>query len=241
MPRTLKLDLHRRGRLPFEECLDLALALTTALEHLHQNGLMHRDIKPANIIFVNGQPKMADIGLVTETDSTKSFVGTEGYIPPEGPTTPQADIYGLGKVLYEAATGRDRMDFPNLPTWLGNETEREGFVEFNEVILRACESDVRKRYQSATEMHADLLLLKIGKSVKHTRRLERRLALVVRIGITVAIITAVAVAAYYGWVRRSERTLRQEARILEDKSRACCRRNCRPPAHCPGALLPDIP
>src|SRR5207253_10990136 len=48
---------------------------------------------------------------------------------------------------------------------------------------------------------------------------ERRLALVVRIGITVAIITAVAVAAYYGWVRRSERTLRQEARILEDKSR----------------------
>src|SRR5205823_13746243 len=111
------------------------------------------------------------------------------------------------------------MDFPNLPTWLGNETEREGFVEFNEVILRACESDVRKRYQSATEMHADLLLLKIGKSVKHTRRLERRLALVVRIGVTVAIITAVAVAAYYWWVRRSERTLRQEARILEDKSR----------------------
>src|SRR5438552_16330465 len=92
-PRTLKLDLTRRGRLPFDECLDLALALTTALEHLHQNGLMHRDIKPANIIFVNGQPKLADIGLVVGIDATKSFVGTEGYIPPEGPTTPQADIY----------------------------------------------------------------------------------------------------------------------------------------------------
>src|ERR1051326_8344958 len=115
-PKTLRSELHRRGRLPFEECLDLALALTTALEHLHQNGLMHRDIKPANIIFVNSQPKLADIGLVTGVDATKSFVGTEGYIPPEGPTSPQADIYSLGKVLYEAATGRDRQDFPELPT-----------------------------------------------------------------------------------------------------------------------------
>src|SRR6266550_8298213 len=69
VPRTLKLDLERRGRLPFDECLELALALTTALEHLHQNGLMHRDIKPANIIFINGQPKLADIGLVADVDA----------------------------------------------------------------------------------------------------------------------------------------------------------------------------
>src|ERR1051326_1237043 len=115
-PKTLRTELHCRGRLPFEECLELALSLTTALEHLHQNGLMHRDIKPANIIFVNGLPKLADIGLVIDVDATKCFVGTEGYIPPEGPTSPQADIYSLGKVVYEAATGRDRQDFPELPT-----------------------------------------------------------------------------------------------------------------------------
>jgi serine/threonine protein kinase len=221
-PRTLKLDLHRRGRLPFEECLDLALALTTALEHLHQNGLMHRDIKPANIIFVNGQPKLADIGLVTEVDATKSFVGTEGYIPPEGPTSPQADIYSLGKVLYEAATGRDRQDFPELPTDLatvgrertaGPRSGRAsriandrgpgrapgldiGLIELNEVILKACAAEPQQRYQSAAEMHTDLLLLKTGKSVKHTRRLERRLALVTRIGIVAGFAGLLAVAAF---------------------------------------------
>ena len=44
-----------------------------------------------------------------------SYVGTEGFIPPEGPGTPQADIFSLGKVLYEASTGNDRQYFPELP------------------------------------------------------------------------------------------------------------------------------
>src|SRR5207244_4364365 len=55
-PRTLKHDLQRRGRLPVDECVHIGLALTTALAHLHQHGLIHRDIKPSNIIFVNGLP-----------------------------------------------------------------------------------------------------------------------------------------------------------------------------------------
>src|SRR2546427_2300089 len=160
VPRTLKLDLHRRGHLPFDECLDLALALTTALEHLHQNGLMHRDVKPANIIFINGKPKLADIGLVVGVDATMSFVGTEGYIPPEGPTSPQADIYSLGKVLYEAATGRDRQDFPELSTGLAWTADAKGLAELNEVILKACADQTKQRYQTASEMNGDLLLLK---------------------------------------------------------------------------------
>src|SRR5437667_2368419 len=86
-PKTLSSELARRGRLPLEECVSLGLSLTTALERLHQNGLIHRDIKPANIIFVKGTPKMADIGLVTGIGS-QSFVGTPGYIPPEGPGEP---------------------------------------------------------------------------------------------------------------------------------------------------------
>ena len=92
LPRTLASDLKARGRLPFDECLRVALALTTALEHLHSHGLIHRDIKPANVIFVNGMPKLADIGLVASVDATCSFVGTEGYLPPEGPGSPQADL-----------------------------------------------------------------------------------------------------------------------------------------------------
>src|SRR5438552_4939435 len=217
-PRTLKLDLTRRGRLPFDECLDLALALTTALEHLHQNGLMHRDIKPANIIFVNGQPKLADIGLVVGIDATKSFVGTEGYIPPEGPTTPQADIYSLGKVLYEAATGRDRQDFPELPTQVMATPEQSSLMELNEVILKACATDPEHRYQKATEMHADLLLLKTGKSVKHTRGLERRLRVLTRIGITAAVLITLALGGFVYQKRQAQRALEiseQEVRLRQ--------------------------
>jgi serine/threonine protein kinase len=57
---------------------------------------------------VNGIPKLADIGLVARAEATLSFVGTEGYLPPEGPGTRQADIFSLGKVLYELSTGQDR-------------------------------------------------------------------------------------------------------------------------------------
>src|SRR5262249_51604418 len=51
-PRTLRTELKVRGRLPASEVMELGRALTTALEHLHHNGLVHRDIKPANIVYV---------------------------------------------------------------------------------------------------------------------------------------------------------------------------------------------
>jgi serine/threonine protein kinase len=114
-PRTLKQDLCSRGALPVAECIELALSLTRALEHLNSHGLVHRDIKPSNIIFVSGVPKLADIGLVTSVDATRSFVGTDGYIPPEGPGTPQADLYSLGKVLYECVPAKTASIFPNSP------------------------------------------------------------------------------------------------------------------------------
>src|SRR5205814_655550 len=91
-----------QSRLPAARVLELGLALTEALAHLHAQGLVHRDIKPSNIIFVNGRAKLADIGLVTDASDTCSIVGTEGYLPLDGPGTPQADIFALGKVLYEA-------------------------------------------------------------------------------------------------------------------------------------------
>ena len=116
-PKTLKSELEQRKRLPAGECVKIGLSLTEALRALHGKLLAHRDIKPANIIFVNGAPKLADIGLVA-VSGQRSFVGTEGYVPPEGPGTPQADIYSLGMVLYEISMGKDRLDFPAVSTSL---------------------------------------------------------------------------------------------------------------------------
>src|SRR5206468_10682570 len=165
----------RRGGLRFEECLQLSLSLARALGRLHKAGLVHRDIKPSIIIFVNGVPKLADIGLVTDVGEARSFVGTEGFIPPEGPGTAQADIYSLGKVLYEIATGKDRQSFPEPPTLLEEFSDRKQLLELNEIILKACENDPRKRYRSAEEMREELELLEVGKSVKRLRIVERRL------------------------------------------------------------------
>jgi serine/threonine protein kinase len=142
-PRTLRSDLRAHTRLPVARVVELGLGLTEALAHLHEHGLVHRDIKPSNIIFVGGRPKLGDIGLVTQTimgDDTRSIVGTEGYLAPEGPGTPQADLFALGKVLYEALTGLDRRQFPALPEDLPRWPERRMVLEFNEILLKACRS-----------------------------------------------------------------------------------------------------
>jgi len=195
-PKTLRSEFNRRAALPVEECIEIALSLATALEHLHKHGLVHRDIKPSNIIFVNGVPKLADIGLVAAADATRSFVGTEGFFPPEGPGTPQADIYSLGKVLYEICTGLDRQDFPDLPTRIVAMPERESLLEVNAIIAKACRAEPHQRYQSAREMHAELVLLQTGKSVRRLRGLERRLRRITRIGIAAAVVGGILAVAF---------------------------------------------
>jgi len=149
-------------RLPVQECVRIGLALAEALDFLHRQGLIHRDIKPQNIIFVNGQPKLADVGLVAEIlppGQERTWVGTPGYMPPppEPPGTQQADIYGLGMVLYVIRTGRDPDFFPGVSTTLVARTEREEFIRLNAVILKACQPDREQRYASAAQLHADLL------------------------------------------------------------------------------------
>lgn len=202
-PRTLKSDLLFHSRLSFENCLSVGIALATALEHLHQNGLVHRDVKPSNIIFVNGVPKLADIGLVTGVDATQSYVGTEGFAAPEGPGTPQADLFSLGKVLYEIATGKDRQEFPELPTNLRELPDREGMVELNAVIVKACRHDPQDRYASAASMRADLELLQSGKSLARLRGMEQRLRVLQRGG---AAVTLLALLIAAGWVWQARQT-----------------------------------
>jgi WD40 repeat protein len=196
VPRTLKEDLKRRNHLEFDECLRLALALAAGLDFLHKHGLVHRDIKPSNIIYVDGAPKFTDIGLVTIADATCSLVGTEGYLPPEGPGSTQADLFSLGKVLYEAATGMDRRYYPELPDDWPPLEDADRWLEINAIVLKACKRDPHQRYQSAAQLHADLLLLQSGKSVRRTHLLEQRLASFYQIAAILTVVTAVASGAY---------------------------------------------
>jgi hypothetical protein len=209
-PRTLRSEVAASRRIPYDRALDISLSLTKALEHLHQHGLIHRDIKPSNIIFVDGVPKLADIGLVTDVGASISYVGTEGFLPPEGPVSQQADLYSLGKVLYEMSTGQDRLDFPELPTFLGDAGEKEGLLELNLVFLKACQNDPQKRYRTAQEMSADLAILRSGKSLKRARALERRLMNVTRTFALTALIGLLAAAGYYAWNRHRVNKLRAD-------------------------------
>ena len=127
-PKTLRSLLKQQKRLTIEECLNLGVVLTQALDDLHRHALVHRDIKPSNVIYVNNVPKLADIGLITQLDSTASFVGTEGYVAPEGPGSAQSDIYSLGKLLYEASTGLDRKQYPELPGDLPDVDHKNRFM-----------------------------------------------------------------------------------------------------------------
>ena len=162
-PRDLASEHARspQGRLSIRECLEIGLALTNTLDFLHRRGLAHRDIKPQNIIFVNGQPKLADLGLISEIRPPhlqRTLVGTPGYMPPppELPGTPQSDIYALGVVLYVVSTGRHPAFFPEISTSLAENVEAQEFFAVNAIILKACQPDPTHRYASASEMHSAL-------------------------------------------------------------------------------------
>jgi WD40 repeat protein len=211
-PKTLGKYVSLHGALSLQESIQLGLALSLALSELHKRGLVHRDVKPSNIIFVNGIPKLADIGLVADANEARSYVGTEGFIPPEGPGAAQADIFSLGKTLYEVSTGKDRHDFPELPTSVGEFPDLSGFLELNEVLMHACQNDPKARYQSAWNMHTDLVVLTAGKSVKRLKVLERRLANLKRIGGASALVLLVLVGVGYEAYREWQMTIASRER-----------------------------
>jgi hypothetical protein len=175
LPKTLARDSATRHRLPTADCMRIGASIASALGFLHARGLIHRDVKPSNIVFVNGVPKLADIGLVAEMSEARSYVGTDGFIPPEGPGTVQADIYSLGKVLYEISTGKDRHDYPDPPTQLGDPVQSQEVFSLNRIILQACRPDPRIRYASTAEMLAELEALQRGEDPWLKRRQRKRL------------------------------------------------------------------
>jgi len=194
-PRNLRTDMEKASGAPLDSdfVMDVGLCLSEALAHLHDKGLAHRDIKPSNIIFVDGKAKLADIGLVA-AKGQRTFVGTEGFVPPEGPGSTQADVYGLGKVLYEMATGKDRLQFPELPDELPETTNRKVWLSLNQIICDICEPRVSKRtIKTASGLASSLHRLQEGKKVK--RKSGRALLLLVPM-----LLCVIAV----GWIFREQ-------------------------------------
>lgn len=157
----------------FEE---VCLNLSDGLSHLHQEGLVHRDIKPSNVIFVNEQAKLADVGLVSLRADASTFIGTAGYIPPEGPGNPPADIYALGKSLYELLTGKNVGSFPELPTQaFSKHSDSQKFVNYNKLILEATSPDFRDRPRNGRDFKRRFEgISKPAKKKRSTDKITRR-------------------------------------------------------------------
>ncbi len=150
-PHTLTAQMKRDKRLPAAECIRLGANIAEGLHFLHRNKLIHRDVKPSNLIFINGECSLADIGLVTLLGQ-RTFVGTEGFVAPEGPGTPASDIFSLGMVLYEASTGKDRLDFPELPSYRDSGSNLMQWRRLQDAVCTACATKAGQRFETAHEM-----------------------------------------------------------------------------------------
>ncbi len=109
--------MSRRGRMTWEEVVELGKQLCSALQHAHELGIIHRDLKPSNIMVLkDGTLKLTDFGIAKDIDlegltATNCTVGTASYMSPEQckgerNLTHKSDLYSLGVMLYELVTGR---------------------------------------------------------------------------------------------------------------------------------------
>lgn len=176
--KTLKDYIQEKGPLSSELTLKIAAQIASALEAAHKAHIVHRDIKPQNIILnKNLVAKVTDFGIAkvtnTSTATITSFGKTMGsvhYFSPEhakgGYTDAKSDLYSLGVVMYEMATGKLPFDADS-PVSVALKHIQEKPVEpkqvnpnvsnaLNQIIMKAMEKSTANRYQTATEMLTDI-------------------------------------------------------------------------------------
>jgi eukaryotic-like serine/threonine-protein kinase len=173
-------DRIRRGRLPADEVMELGRQAASALGEAHSKGVVHRDLKPSNIMLTPHGVKLLDFGLASVTrdpslarkgTAAHLLAGTIPYMSPEQvrleDVDHRTDLYSLGVVLYEAATGQRPFEAPTPRATCeailkSNPPPATAIVDglpekLDRVMSRALAKDRAQRYQSAAELGADLI------------------------------------------------------------------------------------
>jgi serine/threonine protein kinase len=191
-PATLENRLAS-GLLPPHECLRCTRQLLAGLACLHAAGTVHRDVKPSNCLFVEGQLKLGDFGLLTEADRQASRVGTRQYMPPDGRMDTRADVYAAGLVIYEMLTGLPADRFPCVGERVREFGKTPEMARLNRLVLQACQPDPSDRFRDAPEMLAELHAAERPAATRRGRSRRRR---VVWVG---CLVIAMAAAGWALW------------------------------------------
>jgi hypothetical protein len=173
---TLAEIIAERGALPTSEVLTLSIKLSSALAAAHKHNILHRDIKPGNILVdEEGEPYLADFGLarlIGDRGLTQHgvFVGTPHYCSPEQVALEElderSDIYALGLVIFEIATGRRPFEAETVAQILAMQRSTQapdpatispGIPgELGAIVLRCLAKDPTERIADAKELEKAL-------------------------------------------------------------------------------------